>query len=176
MCGEHGCYNVQHVLVKHSPWFVDKFGSLSVWNCQGMEKSHHAAKASTQYHSQHGGTKKRVSIVVQQYQFWYRNIQHRYEAKVEKRAREEQRPAPDPTMTSAALRRRDAWWASDAAAACDAWRQVRERVGSQYVSQESEEGSSASASCNEGNPANTGHEYGLFREESCIGGEHLDEQ
>lgn len=133
-----------------------------------MEKSHHAAKASTQYHSQHGGTKKRVSIVVQQYQFWYRNIQHRYEAKVEKRAREDIQPAPDPEVISAAARRRDAWWASDAAAACGAWREGRERVGSQYVeSQEGDEGLPANASCGDGISTPVGHQYGLFREGVC---------
>lgn len=59
----------QHVLVKHGPWFIEQYGSLSVWNCQGMEKSHHAAKASSQYHGQHGGTVARTSVIVQQYEF-----------------------------------------------------------------------------------------------------------
>ena len=142
-----------------------------------MEKSHHAAKASTQYHSQHGGTKKRVSIVVQQYQFWYRNIQHRYEAKVEKKVREEERPAPDPNVISAAARRRDAWWASDAPAGCEAWRQGRERVGSQYASQDSQEEPDESAGCTPegGMPPRADHQYGLFRDESTYGEEQLGE-
>lgn len=128
-----------------------------------MEKSHHAAKASTQYHSQHGGTKKRVSIVVQQYQFWYRNIQHRYEAKLELKRREAQRPVPDLARTSAASKRRNAWWASDAPVACEAWREGRNRVGSRYVSQDNV---AESSRCNEGIPCADGHQYGLFREET----------
>jgi len=38
-----------------------------------MEKSHHAAKAANQHHTQHNGTKDRTSAIVQQYQHWYRN-------------------------------------------------------------------------------------------------------
>lgn len=55
----------QHVLIKHGPWFVEEYGSLSIWSCQGMEKSHHAAKAATQAHTQHGGTGNRTSIIIQ---------------------------------------------------------------------------------------------------------------
>jgi hypothetical protein len=28
----------------HAPYFVEMYNSLSVWSCQGMEKSHYAAK------------------------------------------------------------------------------------------------------------------------------------
>jgi hypothetical protein len=50
--------------LKHGRWFVEKFGSLSVWSCQGMEKFHHAAKAATQDHTQHGRTQDWTSIIV----------------------------------------------------------------------------------------------------------------
>jgi len=161
-----GWSDVQHVLVKHGPWFVEKYGSLSVWSCQGMEKSHHAAKASTQYHSQHGGTTKRVSIVVQQYQFWYRNIQHRYEAKLELKRQQALRSVPNMVATTAASKRRKAWWASDAPTACAAWREGRNRVSSRYVSQLMEAKGTESSRCNEGVPCVDGQQYGLFREES----------
>jgi len=124
---------LQHVLVKHGPWFVEKYGSLSVWNCQGMEKSHHAAKASSQYHGQHGGTIARTSVIVQQYEFWYRNIQHRYAAKLQKRTWESEQTLPNPAIVERHARRRDAWHASRARAACEAWREGRIRQGSRYV-------------------------------------------
>lgn len=88
-----------------------------------MEKSHHAAKASSQYHGQHGGTRARTSVIVQQYEFWYRNIQHRYAAKLQKRILEFERTLPDPALVAGMARRRDAWHASRARAACDAWRE-----------------------------------------------------
>lgn len=98
-----------------------------------MEKSHHVAKASTQAHSQHRGTKARTSVVVQQYKFWYRNIQHRYLAKLQKRIADEERGPPNPVVLAAASRRRDAWYASTAAAGCDSWRAQCSREGSCFV-------------------------------------------
>lgn len=126
----------QHVLVKHGPWFIEQYGSLSVWNCQGMEKSHHAAKASSQYHGQHGGTVARTSVIVQQYEFWYRNIQHRYAAKLQMRTSASEQVLPDPATLECMARRRDAWHASGAGAASEAWRESRTRQGSRYVSPE----------------------------------------
>ena len=112
---------------------MEKYGSLSVWNCQGMEKSHHAAKASSQYHGQHGGTKARTSVIVQQYEFWYRNIQHRYATKLQKRILESEQTLLDPTIVAGIARRRDAWHASGAGAGSEAWREGRTHQGSRYV-------------------------------------------
>lgn len=117
---------------------MEKYGSLSVWNCQGMEKSHHAAKASSQYHGQHGGTKARTSVIVQQYEFWYRNIQHRYDAKLMKRILEAEQTLPDSMVIAAASRRRAAWYVSGAREACEAWRGGRTRQGKRYVVEASE--------------------------------------
>lgn len=98
-----------------------------------MEKSHHAAKASSQYHGQHGGTRARTSVIVQQYEFWYRNIQHRHAAKLQKRILESEQTLPDPAIVAGMARRRDVWHASNAGAASGAWRQGRIRQGSRYV-------------------------------------------
>lgn len=98
-----------------------------------MEKSHHVAKSSSQAHSQHGGTKDRTSVVVQQYEFWYRNIQHRYDAKLRKRIADAELGLPDVEVVVAGERRRYAWHASNAAAACREWRAARTREGRRYV-------------------------------------------
>lgn len=98
-----------------------------------MEKSHHAAKASSQYHGQHGGTRARTSVILQQYEFWYRNIQHRYAAKLQKRALESERTLPDPLVVAGMARRHDAWHAFRARIACDTWREGRSREGRRYV-------------------------------------------
>lgn len=98
-----------------------------------MEKSHHAAKAATQQHSQHGGTSAQTSVIVQQYQFWYRNIQHRYARKLEKKLRDAEASQADPMAVVAEARRRDAWYASDAATVCETWRDGRVREGRRYV-------------------------------------------
>lgn len=42
-----------------------------------MEKSHASAKSAYQRHTQHGGTKQRISPIVQTFQHWYRIVQHR---------------------------------------------------------------------------------------------------
>ena len=101
---------------------------------QGMEKSHHAAKASSQYHGQHGGTKNRTSIIVQQYEFWYRNIQHRYERKLQKKLGDAQRTVSDPLVIDAASQKRNSWYASNAAAACAHWREGRICLGRKLCS------------------------------------------
>jgi hypothetical protein len=124
----------KHVLVKHAPWFVNKYGSLSVWSCQGMEKSHHAAKAANQAHTQHGGSKARPSAIVQQYQHWYRNIQHRYARKAanEAAAELETESVNNGSIIStlaAKSAKRDSWMASTPAIAHNDWRSTRVRVG-----------------------------------------------
>lgn len=72
---------MQHVLVRHANFFVETYGSLAVWSCQGMENSHHAAKTTYQRHTQHSGGKHRRSAIVQTFQHWYRIIAHRFRNK-----------------------------------------------------------------------------------------------
>lgn len=98
-----------------------------------MEKSHHAAKAANQAHTQHGGTKARTSVIVQQYQHWYRNIQHRYARKFEKEQAQSQRTPEDQSALASESRRRAAWNNSSAAASHRAWRAGRVRQGRRWV-------------------------------------------
>ena len=72
---------MQHVIVKHSSWFVTEYGSLAVWSTQGMEKSHYVAKMAFSKHTQHDGTKKHCPSIVQTFQWWYRIIQEKEEQK-----------------------------------------------------------------------------------------------
>jgi hypothetical protein len=89
---QHFVYGLQHVFIRHAPWFVQEYGSLAVWNNQRMEKSHHAAKSNLQHHTQHGGTEKKTSAIVQHYQHWFKNIQHRFANKAKLREISLQRP------------------------------------------------------------------------------------
>ena len=98
-----------------------------------MEKSHHAAKAATQGHTQHGETAARTSVIVQQYKWWYRCIQHRYTRKEQKKLAESQAAQVDPSAIAAAARRRDAWWASNATAASEEWRSRRHKDRNRWV-------------------------------------------
>lgn len=98
-----------------------------------MEKSHHAAKAATQGHTQHGGTVARTSVIVQQYEWWYRCIQHRYTRKEQKKVVELQAAPVDQNAISAAAKRRAAWWASSAPAACEQWRSGCHRDRKRWV-------------------------------------------
>lgn len=98
-----------------------------------MEKSHHAAKAASQAHTQHGGTKDRTSIIVQQYQHWYRNIQHRYARKMAQQSTASACSAAEAShVAEEAQRRRRAWTSSGAAARLSEWREGRVRQGRRW--------------------------------------------
>jgi hypothetical protein len=130
---KHFLYGLQHVLIRHAPWFVQEYGSLAVWNNQGMEKSHHAAKSSLQHHTQHGGTERRTSAIVQQYQHWYRNIQHRFANKAKLREISLHAPTVDANKAQITERKRLAYHSSGANVAHAAWTATRIRVGSRWV-------------------------------------------
>ena len=98
-----------------------------------MEKSYHAAKAAMQGHTQHGGTAARTSVIVQQYEWWYRCIQHRYTRKEQKKLVEMRAAPVDVIAISAAAKRRTAWWASSAPAASEEWRSSRQRDRKHWV-------------------------------------------
>lgn len=92
-----------------------------------MEKSHHAAKASNQNHTQHGGTKNKTSAIVQQYEHWYRNIQHRV-LKGEEKALLKSKPVDEEAL--AAFRRHSlASTLPSVAEGRRRWRQSRVRIG-----------------------------------------------
>lgn len=120
--------------MRHGPWYVETYGSLAVWNNQGMEKSHHAAKAANQHHTQHNGTKDRTSAIVQQYQHWYRNIQHRFAKKERLQRINNVRSVENDEFIAAALqKKRMAYNASDAVEGARRWREDRTRVGRAWV-------------------------------------------
>jgi hypothetical protein len=93
-----------------------------------MEKSHHAAKAATQNHTQHGGTSNKTSIIVQQYEHWYRNIQHRF-VKKQQCATSKSFTEDEEEMTKF-LRRSAASKAPSVVEGRNRWRQTRVRKGS----------------------------------------------
>ena len=98
-----------------------------------MEKSHHAAKSSLQHHTQHGGTERRSSAIVQQYQHWYQNIQHRFANKAKLRELALHAPIVDANKAQIAERKRVAYHSSEANVAHAAWTATRIRVGSRWV-------------------------------------------
>jgi hypothetical protein len=122
-----GFNSLQHILVKHAPWFVGEYGSLNVWSCQGMEKSHYAAKAAYQALTQHGGTRNKTSAILQLYEHWYRNIQHRFARKAER-----ERLLAEPVDTEKAARMECCRVASNAPSAIEGrsrWHAQRVRIG-----------------------------------------------
>jgi len=131
---------MQHNIVKHAPYFVETYGSLSVWNCQGMEKSHYAAKAANQRHTQHGGGRARKSCILQQYEHWYRNIQHRYAAKLRMELLANDVISEHGDGSSLLERRRAASNNSNASVEHEKWRATRVRSGSVYIAREPTEG------------------------------------
>ena len=106
-----------------------------------MEKSHHQAKAANQAHTSHDGGKARISVILQQFQHWYRNIQHRYNKKLEC-SRVAHTPVDD-ARSAAACTRRERWHQSSAAIALENWRSRRKRVGKVWLNQDSVRGNTA---------------------------------
>lgn len=119
------------MLVKHTPWFVAQYGSLSVWSCQGMEYSHHAAKTAYQKHTQHSGGKSRKSPILQTYEHWYRIIQHRFR-NIKLQENDESRSHPYDIDVQIQTRR-ERLLASSALEHAAEWRAQCVRVGSRWV-------------------------------------------
>lgn len=123
---------MQHVIVRHAPFFVETYGSLSVWSCQGMENSHHAAKAAYQRHTQHSGGKTKKSALLQTFEHWFRIIQHRFRNKDILHSEDDQAThAEDQNVVLQARRARV--FASTASAHWAEWRSRCTRQGSRWV-------------------------------------------
>ena len=126
--------HLQHVMVKHAPYFLRRYGSLAVWSCQSMKNSHHATKSAYQRHTQHFGGKVKKNPLLQTYQHWYRIIAHRFRNKdtilnaidLEAKLQGE----------SAILARREASLRSSATAHSALWREKYTRVGSKWIPNE----------------------------------------
>lgn len=128
------CCELQHSFVRHAPWYVDTYGSLAIWSCQGMEKSHYLAKSAYQRHTQHGGGRSKKSPLEQTYQHWYRIIQHRFRNEVKKAKDMEALQGQEGLLAEARIqKRRETALASSANAHSALWRQKYERKGSKWV-------------------------------------------
>jgi len=129
-----------------------------------MEKSHHQAKAANQAHTAHGGGKERISVILQQFQHWYRNIQHRYKKKLE--CTRVLNTPDDEARLEATRRRREQWHRSNAARALENWRSRRRRVGKAWVCDNTVGGDGANndqarGSANEDDPGEEGNNVDL---------------
>ena len=69
---------LQHILYAHAPWFANEYGSLGIWNTQGMEKSHKQERVAYHKSSQHGGGSTLLNPLVQMFQWFYRRIVSRF--------------------------------------------------------------------------------------------------
>lgn len=72
---------MQHILYNHTPFFAKKYGSLSIWSTQGMEKSHYMARTGYFKHTRHGGGKNRANSLLELHQWTYRRLFHRAQLK-----------------------------------------------------------------------------------------------
>jgi hypothetical protein len=102
-----------------------------------MEKSHYAAKAAYQAHTQHGDTRNKTSAILQLYEHWYRNIHHRFARKAER-----ERLLAEPVDTEKAARVECRRVASNAPSAIEGrsrWCAQRVRIGRTWKVPENEE-------------------------------------
>lgn len=120
---------LQHVLVRHCPWFIDQWGSLSIWSCQAMEKSHHEAKAAYQRHTQHSGAHGK-SALLQTFEHWYRIIGHRLR---NKDVLDNEPVVNTDEIEGEIQARRERYFASSAAAHWAEWRTTCTRIGSRWI-------------------------------------------
>lgn len=82
------CFNLQHILYNHTPWFIKEYGSLSIWSTQGMEKSHYVARSRYFRHTRHGGGKNKANSLLEVFQWFYRQILHQKDTSAKKLAYE----------------------------------------------------------------------------------------
>lgn len=80
--GEGHVTHYMHILYAHGPWLIKEHGSLGVWQCQGMEKSHWRARGDYQKHTNHDGGRQarddlKGSSLYQLLRYDYRMLQHR---------------------------------------------------------------------------------------------------
>eukprot|EP00959_Pyramimonas_sp_CCMP1952_P392220 8218687-Pyramimonas_sp.AAC.1 len=92
--GEGHVTHYMHILYAHAPWFMKEYGSLGVWQCQGMEKSHWVARGNYQKHTNHDGGRQPLgeltkSSLYQLLQFDYRQLMHRRKQRAVEAARVE---------------------------------------------------------------------------------------
>ena len=52
---------------------MDKYGSLEIWNTQGMEKSHYRARGVFFKNTQHGGGRVRSCYLEEMFNWFFRN-------------------------------------------------------------------------------------------------------
>ena len=55
----------------HTLWFAKKYGSLSIWSTQGMEKAHYQARTSYFKHTRHGGGVEKANSLEELHQWTY---------------------------------------------------------------------------------------------------------
>lgn len=113
---------LQHSLYAHGPWFMKKYGSLAIWNTQGMEKSHYKAKAFK--NSRHGGGKGLSNALVHIFQWFYRGVLSRQCDKD---------VGLSSMLSSSNSKRRTAWMSSNASTRHTQWRMSRVRIGNRWL-------------------------------------------
>lgn len=56
------------------PYFINKYKDSSIWNTQGLKKSHYMARNAYFRHTQHGGGKSKANSLQEVFQWFYRRI------------------------------------------------------------------------------------------------------
>jgi hypothetical protein len=72
-----------HILYAHGPWFSKEYGSLGIWNTQGMENYHKKVRVAYHKSTQRGGVSTLSNPLVQMFQCFYRWILSRFPQEVD---------------------------------------------------------------------------------------------
>lgn len=120
---------LQHILFAHGPWFLKRWGPLSIWNTQGMEKSHYRARAAYFRNTRHGGGFTRSNALHEMFDWFYRTIIGRTLNIRKARESELVRAVQEVSKN----KRQCAWKASTGTVGVSRWLQSRSRQGSKWI-------------------------------------------
>lgn len=120
---------LQHILFAHGPWFLKRWGPLSIWNTQGMEKSHYRARAAYFRNTRHGGGFTRSNSLHEMFDWFYRTIIGRTLNIRKARESELVRAVQEVSKN----KRQCAWKASTGTVGVSRWLQSRSRQGSKWI-------------------------------------------
>lgn len=125
---------MQHIIYNHLPWFTKKYGSLSIWSTQGMEKSHYQARGAFFRHTRHGGGRIRANSLKEVFEWFYRRKILQLNMKKAAAENEEATKKERQDRDGLKLKRRTYWKNSIASARLAQWRSLRVRKNSKWIS------------------------------------------
>ena len=120
---------MQHILLGHGSWLIQKYGSLALWNAQGMERSHWQARSGYLKGTRHGGGIGGSNAYKELFIRWFRTMKGRQDMQDKIRNCK----ALNVEKENRKRKHREAWQRSNAREKHLQWQQSKRRVGKTWV-------------------------------------------